>query len=853
MGAQNSTETIFKSTMNATASNAPLSTAILRREHMTESYLVIWADANIDPTNEESQHILAQLCSVVNQVNTCTTTEQCVQWLNKTNEETSFVISSGALGQQLVPNIHGLPKLDAIYIFCGNKQFHEGWAKNWTKIKGVYTSINPICDALKMAVKQYNQNTMSVSIIGANEGGSSENLNQLDPTFMYSQISKEILLDMEHDQKTIKDFVKFCQEEYLGNAQETKIIEEFERNYEPSKAIWWYTRQCFIYKMLNRALRTLDSNIMIRIGFFLCDIHRQVEQLHKKQVSQYHENILVYRGQGLLTADFEKLSKNKGGLLSFNSFLSTSKNREMSLDFADRSSGTTGMVGILFQMTIDPTVSSTPFASIQEENYFKDEEVFFSMHTVFRIDDIRKIDNNRQLYEVDLKITSNDDQQIRILTSRIREEIDASGWYRMGMLLVKIGQFDKAEELYIALLEQSFDDSEKGHIYFWLGWSKDQQGQHKEALSFYEKALEISRKILPDDHPTLAHIYSNIGIAYNNMGDYSKTFEFYDKARQIYEKSPPPNHLDLAICYAKIGSMYDYRGDYSKALEFYEKAHQIKEKVLSPYHSDLAISYSNVGQAYNNMGDYSKALEFYEKALKIEEKALCTNDPSLAASYNNIGQVYKNMGDYSKALEYYEKAHQIKEKALPSNHPDLALSYNNIGAVYKYTGDYSRGLEFYEKALNIGEKSLPVSHPDLAISYNNIGLVYKNMSNYSKALKFYEKALKIKEKALPSNHPSLAISYNNIGQVYNNMGDYSKAFELYDKAHKIREEILPPNHPDMAISKHDIGLVYENTKEYSKASQLYERAIEIAQLSLPMNHPHLQLYRQRLQDVKIKL
>ncbi|CAF5037170.1 unnamed protein product, partial [Rotaria sp. Silwood1] len=55
--------------------------------------------------------------------------EQCVQWLNENDEEILFVISSGAFGQKLVPNIHGMPKLDAIYIFCINKQRHEEWAK----------------------------------------------------------------------------------------------------------------------------------------------------------------------------------------------------------------------------------------------------------------------------------------------------------------------------------------------------------------------------------------------------------------------------------------------------------------------------------------------------------------------------------------------------------------------------------------------------------------------------------------------------------------------------------------------------------------------------------------------------
>jgi hypothetical protein len=42
------------------------------------------------------------------------------------------------------------------------------------------------------------------------EGGSIQNLNQLEPSFMYIQIFKEILLEMEHDEKSITDLAIYC-------------------------------------------------------------------------------------------------------------------------------------------------------------------------------------------------------------------------------------------------------------------------------------------------------------------------------------------------------------------------------------------------------------------------------------------------------------------------------------------------------------------------------------------------------------------------------------------------------------------------------------------------------------------
>ncbi|CAF4967257.1 unnamed protein product, partial [Rotaria socialis] len=90
------------------------------------------------------------------------------------------------------------------------------------------------------------------------------------------------------------------------------------------------------------------------------------------------------------------------------------------------------------------------------------------------------------------------------------------GWQRMGQLMLKVGHFDQAEELYNELLENASHDIERAHIYHQLGWLKDDQGDYQQAATFYEKSLEIDRKTLPEDDASLAPTYSNIGAVYYN-------------------------------------------------------------------------------------------------------------------------------------------------------------------------------------------------------------------------------------------------------------------------------------------------------------------------------------------------
>ncbi|CAF1309314.1 unnamed protein product [Rotaria magnacalcarata] len=718
-----------KATVNAKTPTTSLATTRFRCSRI-ENYVVIWADRNIDLNKLDCQNTIANLRGIVNQVNPYTKLEECIEWLNENKEETAFIITSGALGQQLVSEIYSMPTLDAVYIFCGNKQRHKAWAKKWMKIKGIHTAIKPICKALQLDVMQCNQDNISVSIMGMNEDVSMQNLNQLESKFIYSQLLKETLLEMKHDQQAVKDLINYCKEEYQSNIQELKIIDEFERTYHVSDAIWWYTRECFIYKMLNRALRIFDGNLIVRIGFFLCDMHQQIDNLYKKQIHQYHGKIFrVYRGQGLPTANFIKLSKNIGGLISFNNFLSVSTKRNFALGFAEDALVKHDMIGILFQMSMDPTVSSTPFASIPTRSYFKTEsEILFSMPTIFRIGNIRKLDNTRPLYQIELKLTSNDNKQLREFIEHIRDEVsDATNWHLLGLLLMKMGQFDKVEELYMALIEQKFHDCDRVVFYEQLGSMKWHQGHYKEAMVFNEESLKIYQNTVPKDDPSLVASYYNIGGMYNNMGDYAKALEFYHKAHRILEKTLDPYHHHLAKSYNNIGAMYNSMGDYLKALEFYDKAHRILEHTMDSYHPDLATSYNNIGLLYNSMSEYSKALQYHEKALKIREKVLPPNHPDLPGSYNNIGLLYNNIGDYSKALGFYEKSLAIYESTLPLDHPVLSISYNNIGLASFEQGHYSTALSYLEKALAIRQKSFPESHPLIQQTIDNVDHVKKRM------------------------------------------------------------------------------------------------------------------------------
>ena len=601
---------------------------------MVQNGLLIWLDANIGPNSSDCQNTITQLRRIINTIKTFTDGEECVQFLKGMVNEKVCMIVSGSLGQQIVPHVHSQSQVDSIFIFCQNKKYHKEWVKDWSKIKGIFTDIGSLCEALKQAVQQSEQNTISTLTLDDSDSSADKGGNRLDPSFMYTQILKEILLTIKFEQKDIDEFVLHCREAFAGNEKQLRFIDKLAHEYQQHTPIWWYTFDRFLNPMLNRALETMDVNLMVKMGFFISDLHRHIEQLHQKEFggADSKQRFTVYRGQGMDKKDFEEMLAKRGGLLSFNNFLSAHKDRSISMAFAEGALADDQKVGVLSVINIDSTRSSTPFASVGDVEYFgKDaDEILFSMHTVFRIKEITSIDGNPRLLQVQMNLTSDRDNDLHELIDYMRKETfpNEQGWFRLGALLMKMGEFVNAQQVYETLLSQETKDSAKVSIYDQLGPIKDQQGEYKEAIAYYEKSIALKEKQIPRDD------------------------------------------LSLATSYNKVGGMYESMGDYSKALLSYEKALSIRQQSLPPTHPDLASSYNKIGSVYFNMGDYAKALSSHQKALTIKQQSLPPTHPSLASTYDNVGLVYQQMGNYSEAHSHFKRAVDIGQQCLPPNHLD---------------------------------------------------------------------------------------------------------------------------------------------------------------------------------------
>ena len=62
-----------------------------------------------------------------------------------------------------------------------------------------------------------------------------------------------------------------------------------------------------------------------------------------------------------------------------------------------------------------------------------------------------------------------------------------------------------------------------------IGNVYDSQGKYEEALEYYQKDLDITVRLVGQDHPDVAGSYKNIGIVYGKKGDRAAATEISTK------------------------------------------------------------------------------------------------------------------------------------------------------------------------------------------------------------------------------------------------------------------------------------------------------------------------------------
>jgi tetratricopeptide (TPR) repeat protein len=473
----------------------------------------------------------------------------------------------------------------------------------------------------------------------------SQSLQARNAIFMWFQLFIEVLLRMHHKSTDRKELIDICKKNYKGNHEEMNVIDEFEKNYKSENAIWWYTRESCFYRMMNKALRVQDFDMLFALRFFITDIAKQLKSEYEKfiRTTDTRNIVRVYRGQVVASSELELMKRSIGDFLSMNSFLSTSRNRSTALHFSRLTPVTNGTERIIFQIEIDPRSQTKAFSDVTKTSYFENEdEVLIMLGALFRIEKVTE-DKKDGVWIALVSLASEDDYRLKETFSYMKNTIgDDTDLDSLGKILIQMGEYVQAQKCYRKMLYEA--KLVLGNAEYGLGKAHLYHSEGEESLNHLEEAVRIRQLILGREHAEVGECYNYIGAAYCfAQEDYDQALSNLQKAVAVQEKTLPADSLALSKTYCNMGSTYNYMGKYDLALTYYNKCVKIQEKVLPSDHPDMASLYINLGALHSNQKNYQKALEYYQKSLKICQETLPPEHPSLVLTKYNIQRLKDEM------------------------------------------------------------------------------------------------------------------------------------------------------------------------------------------------------------------
>lgn len=581
-------------------------------ETIQSKFICTWLDNKLIKS-EEYADAQDQLQTLAPLYRTFRDSDQCIDFITDVTEGKIIFITSNLLGKNIVPLIHTYEQIHAIYIFHSNKSADNVlWTNDYKKIKEVFYDISLIPNQfVKDTTEKENNDPIAISFLSSVDINSKD-INRQDPSFMYFQLIKEILLcdhQSESDEETKIEMITFCRKIYIDDPNAIVILDEFEQSFIPELSIYWYTRECFLYKMLNKALWTPQSDVLYKLRYFLRHLYYQILSLAETQRNQLSSSMIVYRGQSMSREQIQKLKQNVGGFLSFNNFLSTSLEKDIARNFVIGSED----IEVLFEMQIDSTIEKFPLINIELISYLKKEaceqEILFAMGSVFRIIQIQQREKN--FYCVQLKLSGDVDQQLVEYTKRTRKNTQTShSFLSLLRLMNELSQYssvDKFAEMLQEDVSLNANPAILGAVHHMFGSIYHARGQTKKALDHFQKSLNIYLGSLPADHPSLTPTYNNIGSVYLSQMDYNKAFEFQKLALDCQMKSDNPDSSAIVIYTNNLAKIYSYQGKHKEALEYHKRALEVQKQSLGENDPSLTETYDLMSAACVKLFDIEQA------------------------------------------------------------------------------------------------------------------------------------------------------------------------------------------------------------------------------------------------------
>ena len=802
-----------------------------------ENVTLIWVETSVKDENYIAidKTILTLLSEVNGFIIKYTDSQLCVDYIKSVHNEIIVLISCDTLAIDILPQIQRCRQLDSVFIFSPTTSVirHVNLLTEYpSKVVGVFTDINHLIEKFIHRLHLISKHMTALSVFNQKQK-SSRNITKESGSFLWFHLLFDVLKQFPQTEKSKEEMLEKFMNYYHDNDTQLRKIERFRTTYKPEDALTWYTEDCFLYRLLNKALRTEDIAAVYSIRFYLIDICKQLEIESRKNT---RGTITVYRGQMMNCDELNKLKTTHQTLISTNSFFSTTLDKEVALCFLSTSQCETDQLqSILFEITANSvTLNYATFANINSSSEMPDEhEVLFNVGTVFEVDTV-EFDTVLNVWRVTMSVSDEGMKSVHeyIEAQRIEyEEVDVSLVF--GRLLMDMDESEKAEKYFSLLLQNMSEDALlKAAILDVLGLIHRDRLDDAASLQLFNSAYEIRKKLLQSDHPDMASSLINFARIFDDRHEHEQAIHHFEESLAITEKHYGNNHLQTAVVLFNFSASYVLGRDFQSAMRCLNRSLQIRQRFLPREHSSIAHTLFNIGIVYQHLRQYDAALKNYRDALTIYEKILPAGHHTLFDLLEHIVKAHIPKGDFVSAVLFCkQKLVDLRERlgeinysvgrtqyllALASEFSTCRLSFSEHDRADQHRREGV--ISLIKEAFDVFSECNPPEQVWMRICLDRISALYEKNRDYQMSLEYYMRTLELARLISAADHDTVPRAIRSIGRVHMKLGDYDIAEKCLTEALSIFKSNHSDDHIEVAITASELDKVVLKQQERKPSS-----------------------------------
>jgi len=263
---------------------------------------------------------------------------------------------------------------------------------------------------------------------------------------------------------------------------------------------------------------------------------------------------------------------------------------------------------------------------------------------------------------------------------------------------------------------------------------------HREALTFFEQALEALRHLPDSRHAREQAIDLRLDMRFplSAFGEFGRSLILLREADALATTLDDSHRLGRIA--ASMSQYFDYAGEYEHAVAAGQRA-----IVLTTTTGDVGTRLNAtimIAGAYFSLGDYRRALDYYRENVTYltgdaAHERFGTQFLHSAVSRSWLAWCLAEVGEFVEALAWGEESIRLAETV---DHPwSLVLACGGAGLVSLRRGDLSKAIPVLERGLRLCQSAqLPLFFPRLASA---LGLAYAQSGRLAEGLPLLEQAV----------------------------------------------------------------------------------------------------------------